>query len=66
MGFRSCSGGAPASRHPAERHPQVLIIAPSATTRTEFHSAGDDEPSELIAPHGRSSNVNGKEEGRWA
>lgn len=27
MGFRSCSGGTPLSRHPAESHPQVLIIA---------------------------------------
>jgi hypothetical protein len=25
--LRSCSGGAPASRHPVEGHPQVLIIA---------------------------------------
>ncbi|MFZ1286885.1 MAG: DUF1989 domain-containing protein, partial [Candidatus Phosphoribacter sp.] len=25
--LRSCSGGAPTSRHLAERHPQVLIIA---------------------------------------
>jgi hypothetical protein len=27
MGFRSCSGGTPLARHPAEGHPQVLIIA---------------------------------------
>jgi hypothetical protein len=26
-GLRSCSGGTPASRHLAESHPQVLIIA---------------------------------------
>jgi hypothetical protein len=26
-GLRSCSGRAPASRHPAERYPQVPIIA---------------------------------------
>ncbi|MFT0847266.1 hypothetical protein VR010_05850, partial [Actinomycetaceae bacterium L2_0104] len=30
MGFRSCSGGTPHSRHPAEGHPQVLIIAQHA------------------------------------
>ena len=31
MGFRSCSGGTPASRHLAEGHPQVLIIAQHAS-----------------------------------
>jgi len=34
MGIRSCSGGAPASRHLADSHPQVLIIAPSETRPT--------------------------------
>jgi hypothetical protein len=27
MGIRSCSGGAPTSRHLSDSHPQVLIIA---------------------------------------
>ena len=31
MGFRFCSGGTPSSRHLAEAHPQVLIIAPVAS-----------------------------------
>ena len=32
-GLRSCSGGTPVSRHLAESHPQVLIIAPGAYLR---------------------------------
>lgn len=39
MGFRSCSGGTPLSRHPAEGHPQVLIIAQSFTRQTRAEDA---------------------------
>jgi hypothetical protein len=36
MGIRSCSGGTPLSRHPAEGHPQVLIIAQSPVRAITF------------------------------
>ncbi len=45
MGFRSCSGGTPHSRHPAEGHPQVLIIAHLAFLTNELARTGWHWPS---------------------
>ncbi|MGH3737777.1 MAG: hypothetical protein ACRDT6_19515 [Micromonosporaceae bacterium] len=51
MGFRSSSGGAHPSRHPAESHPQVLIIAPPPAQQrlAELALKRDDVDDTLVA-----------------